>query len=319
MANTNAAATTWNNPNYVGELFLVGQNKTPFLNMIGGLGGGNIWTVNAMQFPMAQPYSLEAASQPAITETDSLTAPTAWTYVRTVDYNTCQIFQKTVSMSYVGMSEFGQVSADGTTGRAFLGDQPVKDEFGFQKAAALKQIAIDVEYTFLVGAYVQATSAAVAAKSRGIITGLTTNTAAAAGGALTSTLIDTILRTMAGNGAEFNNMVIFANAFQKQKFSSIYGYAPEDRNVGGVNIKQIETDFAMMGIVWDPFMPTDTVLIADMSVIQPVFCPVPGKGVLFFEELSKTGAGTSGQIYGQIGLNYGPEEYHGKITGLATS
>ena len=34
---------------------------------------------------------------------------------------------------------------------------------------------------------------------------------------------------------------------------------------------------------------------------------------------SKTGAAEKGQIYMQAGLDYGAEEYHGKITGLATS
>jgi hypothetical protein len=47
--------------------------------------------------------------------------------------------------------------------------------------------------------------------------------------------------------------------------------------------------------------------------------PVPEKGVLFFEELSKTGASEKGQLFGMLGLDYGPEEYHGKITGLTTS
>lgn len=56
-----------------------------------------------------------------------------------------------------------------------------------------------------------------------------------------------------------------------------------------------------------------------MAFCSPVFLPVPGKGVLFYEELSKTGAAEEGQIYGQLGLDYGPEEYHGTITGLATS
>jgi hypothetical protein len=60
-------------------------------------------------------------------------------------------------------------------------------------------------------------------------------------------------------------------------------------------------------------------LIADLAVCSPVFLPVPEKGVLFYEELSKTGASEKGQIYGQIGLDYGPEEYHGTITSLATS
>ena len=83
-------------------------------------------------------------------------------------------------------------------------------------------------------------------------------------------------------------------------------------------IKQIETDFAMFGVVWAPNVPAATLLVADLSVCKPVFLPVPEKGVLFYEELAKTGASERGQIYGQIGLDYGPEEFHGTITGLAT-
>jgi hypothetical protein len=124
---------------------------------------------------------------------------------------------------------------------------------------------------------------------------------------------------MASNGAEFVNPVVFCNAFQKQKISDIYGYAPQDRNIGGYNIKQVETDFAVLGIVWAPNVPTDDLLVADLAFCAPVFLPVPEKGVLFYEELSRTGASEKGQIYGQIGIDYGPEEYHGTITSLATS
>jgi hypothetical protein len=56
-----------------------------------------------------------------------------------------------------------------------------------------------------------------------------------------------------------------------------------------------------------------------MAVCYPVFTPVPEKGLLFYEELSKTGAGTSGQLFGMMGIDYGPEEHHMKITGLTTS
>lgn len=319
MANTNAAATVWNCPNYTGELYLIGANQTPFLNMIGGLQGGNIRTVSDFQYPLAQPWALESASQPAITETASLTAPNPWTYVRSQDVNTVQIWQRQVSVSYAKQSVVGQVTADGTTGLVMLDSQPIQNELDFQITAHMRQIALDVDYTFLNGAYQQATSAAVAAKTRGIITACTTNTVAAGGAALGKALIDELLRTMAGNGSEFINPVIFCNAFQKQAFSDIYGYAPTDRNVGGTNIKQVETDFAVLGIVWAPNVPAATVLIADMAFCTPVFLPVPNKGVLFYEELSRTGASEKGQIYGQLGLDYGPEEYHGTITGLATS
>jgi hypothetical protein len=318
MANTNNPATQWNAPNYVGELFLIGANDTPFLNMIGGLQGGGI-TLASMEFAVAQPWSLEAAAQPAITETVSLSAPTAWTYVRAQDRNVCQIFQKAISVSYVKQSVSGMITANATTGLSLPGDQPVQNEFDFQVAAALAQIAVDVEYTFLHGSYQLGIDADTAYKTRGIVTACTTNTVAAGGGALTKTLIDQLLRTMAGNGAKFRNSVIFCNAFQKQQLSNIYGYAPEDRNVGGVNIKQIETDFAMLGIVWTPKISTSTLLIADLSVCRPVFCPVPNKGVLFRDELAKVGASEKEQIYGQIGLDYGPEEYSGTLTGLSTS
>jgi len=299
---------------------MIGANQTPYLNMIGGLQGGTVRTVGDFQFPLAQPWALEAASQPAISETTSLTAPTPWTYVRGQDVNTVQIWQRQVSVSYAKQSVTGQVTADATTGLVDISDtQPVQNERDFQIMAHMRQLSLDIDYTFLNGAYAQATDAATAAKSRGVITAATTNTVAAGGATLDKALIDQLLRTMAANGSEFLQTVIFVNAFQKQKISDIYGYAPEDRNVGGVNIKQIETDFAILGIVWAPNVPAATMLIADLAVCAPVFLPVPEKGVLFYEELSKTGASEKGQIYGQIGLDYGPEEYHGTITGLATS
>lgn len=320
MGNVNAIGTVWNCPNYTGELFLIGANQTPFLNMIGGLQGGAIRTISDFEFPLAQPWSLEAASQPAVTEQASLTAPTPWTYVRDQDINTVQIFHRSVTVSYAKQSVVGQVVADATTGLVDINNtQPVQNERDFQISAHMRQIAVNVDYTFLNGQYQKAINATTAAKSRGIITACTTNTVAAGGAALSKPLIDQLLRTMATNGSEFVNTVIFVNAFQKQQISDIYGYAPQDRNVGGYNINQIETDFAILGIVWAPNVPAASLLIADLSVCSPVFLPVPEKGVLFYEELSKTGAAEKGQIYGQVGLDYGPEEYHGTITGLSTS
>jgi len=320
MANTNAAATSWNCPNYTGELFMIGANQTPFLNMIGGLQGGAIRTVRDFQFPLAQPWALEAASQPSIHETASLTAPTPWTYVREQDVNTVQIFHRQVSVSYVKASVTGRITADTTTKLVDGSDpQPVQSELDFQINAHMRQIALDVEYTFLLGSYSQATSAGVAAKTRGIVTAVSTSKVNASAATLTKALMDSLLQTMAAAGAEFLNPVIFCNAFQKTKLSDIYGYAPQDRNIGGMNIKQLETDFAMLGVVWCPQMTTSVLLIADLAFCNPVFLPVPNKGVLFYEELSKTGASESGQIYGQIGLDYGPEEMHGQLYGLATS
>ena len=54
-------------------------------------------------------------------------------------------------------------------------------------------------------------------------------------------------------------------------------------------------------------------------MIAPVIQPVPGKGNFFLEQLAKTGAGESYQLFGQIGLDHGPEWYHGKFTDIATT
>jgi hypothetical protein len=320
MSNTNAAATIWNCPNYTGELYLIGANQTPFLNMIGGLQGGMVRTVSSFEYPLAQPWALEAASQPEVTETASLTAPNPWTYVRGQDTNTVQIFHRSVSVSYAKQSVQGWIKADATTGLVGKDEaQPVINERDFQIAAHMRQIAVNVDYTFLNGAYQKATDAGTAAKTRGVITSCVTNSVAAGSAVLSRGIINELIRTMAANGSQFMNPVIFCNAFQKQMISEIYGYAPQSRNVGGININQVETDFAVLGVVWAPNVPTSTLLIADLAVCNPVFLPVPEKGVLFYEELSKTGASEKGQIYGQIGIDYGPEEMHGKITGLATS
>jgi len=303
--------------NYLGELFLVGAYQTPFLNMAGGVGGQNSKVTRSFQFPIASPWSLTSASQPAITEAASVSSNTATTVTRAQDLNTVQIFQETIEVSHAKLSTYGEIS--GLSSTDTTADQMVKNELEFQKMAHMKQIAIDMDYSFLNGAYQAASDASTAAKTRGIITACSTNTVAASSATLSKTLIDELLRTMAGNGSVFENMVFFVNAFQKQKLSDIYGYAPEDRNVGGVNIKQIETDFAQIGVVYAPNIPAATLLCADMNYVSAVTCPVPGKGTLFYEDLGQTAASQKGQMYGQFGLDYGPEEYHGTLTGLATS
>jgi hypothetical protein len=40
---------------------------------------------------------------------------------------------------------------------------------------------------------------------------------------------------------------------------------------------------------------------------------------VLYQPVATTAAARGGFLYTQIGLDYGPEEYHGSITGLATS
>lgn len=312
---TNATAgTVWNLPNYAGELFTADAINTPFFSMIGGLTGG--FETDNFEFPVGSQYSMPTADQPGITETASLTAPTATSFVRDQKTNVVQIFQEKVSISYEKLSNTGRMSGLNTVGQ----QNNAPSEKDFQISKTLEKIARDIEYTCINGVYQISTASDVANKSRGMISLCSTgNTVGAASATLTKAILDTLFREMFNNGAQFKNMVIWCNAYQKQVISSIYGYAPQDRNIGGVNIKQIETDFGNMGIALNRFMPTDTILVSDMSAVNPVFQPVPKKGNFFYEELSKSGASEDGQIYGHFGLDHGMSFMHGTVTGLATS
>jgi hypothetical protein len=315
MANE-ATGTLWGLPNYTGELFTSDMVNTPFLSMIGGLTGGKM-TAN-FEFSTASEYDHEALAQETITEDESIAGVTPINFVRDEKKNVVQVFQEEVLLSYIKQSNQGRLSGINTAGSM----NSVPTEKDWQIAKALEAIARKVEWHFLQGTYAISVSSATPNQTRGMIAAaaLASNTLAAAGATLSKALMDQILRTMGDNGANFKNMVIFCGGFQKQKLSGLYGYAPEDRNIGGVNVKQIETDYGNIAVA-NPhrMMPAATLLLADVAYCAPVFQPVPGKGNLFYEDLAKTGAAENGQIFGQIGLDYGPTFAHGTITGLATA
>jgi hypothetical protein len=314
MANLTGAhvADPWQLLNYYGEIFTATPKETPLLSMSGGLNGAYI--TDNMQFNIDQEYALEAASSAGVTETASLTAPNPVTYTRTPVINTTQVVHKSVMLSYIKQSNAGRVSGVATSG---LRVQPT-DEKAFQIARALEEIARNMEYTIINGTYLVPSAVGVASTTRGLIAAAT-STIAAGGAAFSKPLMQSLLISMFNAGARFVNPVIACNAFVKTCLSAVYGYAPQDRNIGGINIKQIETDFGNLGVLLHPQIAAATLLIADMPFVKVVSQPVPGKGNFFYEELAKIGASERGQIFGQWGLDHGPCFMHGTLTGLATS
>ena len=308
--------TTWNLPNYAGELFTADPTQTPLLSMIGGLTGGK--QTKNFEFPTAVLFDYPDAKQPEITEEASAKAPTASAIARKQESNVIQIHQEVIDLTYFKQSNSGRFSGINGSNQT----NPI-DEKAWQIQQKLIKIARDVEFSFINGKYQKATAANVANKTRGMLElAATVSTVDASSGKLTTNMIKALMLEMADNGAYFNNMVLFAGAKQKQKITDLYekqlGYnqgAP--RNIGGMNITEIETDFCKLGIVWDRFMPDDSILIADVAHIAPMLQEVEGKGVLFEEELAKIGASDRIQIYGQIGLAHGPAFLHGSITNLA--
>jgi len=303
---------SYNLPNYVGELFNVSPTDTPLLSAIGGMTGGK--SVTSKQFTW-QTTDLAGATQTAVVEGAD---PVMKGRTRSEVINVAQIMQYGVEVSYTKQAAVGNLS-----GESIIGNQPVQDELAFQLDMAMKTAARDIEHSFIQGTYVADTDISTARKTRGMLEAVTTNEVAGAAGALDQAKVESALKQMADSGAPFEMPVIFANAFQKQKLSAIYSsalaLAPRDRNIGGVNITTIETDFGQVGIVFERHIPADDVLIADLAFLKPVFLDIPGKGHFFVEPLAQTGAAYKYQVYGEIGLEYGPEQFHAKITNLATS
>lgn len=313
--NVSGAGTSFNLPNYTGEIFQFGQQDTPFLNMIGGLNSGNIPVVESTEFALNQNWQLNDAAQPAISETASATAPTATHYDRRQETNVVQIFQKAIDVSYTKLGNANAISGVSLAGVV----QPVRNEKDFQITANLKQIAKDANYTFLHGSYQAAANASTAAKTRGVVTAITSKVIANAESAeLTKDMLDELFRDAATDHFDWSNAVIFVDAYNKQKISKLYTVFPPDRTTGGSNIEYILTDFGRAAVVYEPTM-NGTLALLDMTKITPVLRNIVGKGIgVFYEDLAKVGASEKGQLYGEMGIDYGSEYFHAKITGLTT-
>jgi len=327
MANVSGGGTLWNLPNLDGVLFSQTAVRTPFIDRI-----SNVRIVDNSEFAMSSSYAHETATQPSITETDSLTAPTAISHVRDNEKNVVQIFQEKVSLSYAKLSASGRMryTEVGTSGYAystFDGKNAVQDELDFQRMAQMESIKRKLEVSALDGSYQLATSAAVANKMRGIVPACTISTVDAGGAAISKTKINALVREMADNNAPFGQMILMVGSYSKTKISTDYAFTTQSRTEGGEAINMIMTDFANIEVVFNPFLTASEAVIVDMSKVALVFQPVPGKSVMsdgtlqnvVWEALAKTGAGEDWQLYLQAGIDYGSAYFHGSLTNLATA
>ena len=308
MPTVAGVGTTFNLPNYVGELFFTTPEATPFLSMIGGLTGGIGHEATEVSW---QGIDNAAAQQPDILEAADATFAER---SRANFSNIMQIFQYGVNLSYSKQAAVGNIS-----GVSILGSQPVQNERVVQRRLKLQQAARDIEFSMLQGAYQKPIDNTTARRMRGLKNAITTNAVAASGARANREHFQALWKAMADSGAKFENVVLLANAFNRQRISEVYAYAPESRTVGGFSISQIETDFTSVGVAYVRNMPVDEIYAVELSVCKPRIMAIPDKGFLFFEPLGKSGSSDKEQLYGEVTLEYGPEQWHGKITGLASA
>ncbi|HEU5475700.1 MAG TPA: DUF5309 family protein [Actinophytocola sp.] len=141
---------------------------------------------------------------------------------------------------------------------------------------------------------------------------------------LTTDHVSDIIQMCYDNGgmSEQFTATLAVNSKQKRAvtkaFASAYGQFTEtSRNVGGVNMTTIITDFGTLNVMLDRHLPQDMIVPVSLEQLMPVFLSIPDKGVFFEEPLAKTGASDNVQLYGEIGLKWGNERAHGVLEGLA--
>lgn len=202
-------ATTFGLPNYVGELFALTPADTPLLSAIGGLTGGG--QTDSTLFGW-QTYDLRDASQPAVLE--GATAPTAQARVRANVLNVCQIHQEKVSVSYTKQAATGQLATPAAAPyiTAYGSPNPVTSELDWQVAQTIKEIARDVNWSFINGRYNLPTTNAAARKTRGIIEAITTNVTSKGTDVHTgASSATTVITPTSAHGLSVNDPIVFTN------------------------------------------------------------------------------------------------------------
>ncbi|NJP27101.1 hypothetical protein FLW53_23450 [Microbispora sp. SCL1-1] len=176
MAGITGQGTTFGLPNYVGELFAVTPTDTPFLSAIGGLTGGE--AANATLFNW-QGYDLRDADD-SRQRLEGADAPNAENRVRFEEHNVVEVHQESIEVTYTKLAATGQFASTGSNNpnsAAVSGSNPVMNELDWQIEQSLKQIARDVEKSFITGTFSNPNSNATPRRTRGLLQATATNVA----------------------------------------------------------------------------------------------------------------------------------------------
>lgn len=308
-------ATSFGVLNYSGMLFNKGNVRTPLSSII----GSKAKSTNHVEFVTGQEYTAGGdGAQPEISETASLTAPDGSVVTREQKTNVTQIFQESVGISYAKQSNMGTLAGVNIASQQA---NPI-NELDFQVAAKIQKVNRDIEYTFINGVYQKATNDGEANKTRGLVAAITSNVTAMSNKPLGLWDIADMVKKVYGANAPTEGLCLWCDAitlFQINADAVQNGLTvvPAAREVNGIALSSVITPIGVVYLYLGECLPAGTALLLNLDVLAPVYQPVPGKGNFFLEQLAKTGAGEKYQLFGQIGLDYGPEWYHGKFTGIS--
>lgn len=202
MAGITGQGTTYNLPNFVGELFNVSPSETPLLSAIGGLTGGE--EVKSVEFEW-QEEDLRTSEENR-SRLEGANAQTSDQRVRRQVKNVVEIHQETVELSYTKQAATGQTSGVNN-------DQtnPVTNEMDHQLELALMAKAVDIELSFILGQKHVPTDNTTARRTGGLIQAISTNVidlgeAHTSLSASTDTIAETGTTLANGNAVRFTDV-----------------------------------------------------------------------------------------------------------------
>lgn len=318
MAAVAGQGQTFNLPNYHGELFTVSPTETPLLSAIGGLNGARVvqstlfeWQTIDRRTGTANNAALEGAA-----------APAGVARSRANVQNVVEIHQSAVEVTYTKQAARGNFSGANI---APLPTDAFIDEVSLQTTAELQSMALDVEQSFLTGTFSNPANNATARHTQGVL-GVAA-TVSANGGVARALSVDIItahLQAMFNAGAKLpqDSTVLMLGAAQKVALTKAYTavpgtFLPQSQTTFGASAERIVTPLGTFAVMLNRWMPAGQIGVIDLSVCRPVFLQIGNKGTLFLEPLAKVGASDKYQLYGEIGLDYGPATEHGLIKDLA--
>lgn len=166
MAGITGQGTTFNLPNYTGELFGISPEDTPLLSSIGGLTGGVETTSTEFEW---QTSDLRAPEENR-SRVEGANAQNSDQRVRANVTNVVEIHQETVEVSYTKQAAVGLHNGSNNEQT-----NPVTSELPWQIEQALKAKATDIEASFLLGQYQKPVDNTTPRKTRGLLQAIQTN------------------------------------------------------------------------------------------------------------------------------------------------
>jgi hypothetical protein len=303
---------TYNLPNFGGELFTVAPDDTRFLSAIGGLSQGGGVVIGSPEVEWQADVIVDPNLTPALEGAD---APAGSNLARGNFSNLVEIYHDAFGVSYTAQAARGLMAGVNN-------DQanPVTNEIAHQTQVKLRQAGIHWNKRLLTGVYHKPADNTTARSTRGLLNAATTNVADLNSAALTRVAVLDFLQGVFATHGIISSLqpTILVSATLKRGLTKLFvtdmGYIEQTRNVGGVAVTSIITEFGEINVMLERNVPATTLAFAHLGLCKPVFLLVPGKGFLFVEPLAKTGSTDKYQLYGECGLEYGPEIAHGVMT-----